>query len=79
MENKVMGIPEIVKRHVLKKYGRMPETQKEIDQYLDLINYAKEYVKSLEISSLIGKRMMKKLGIKTPEEIKKEVQKLFQQ
>ena len=67
-----ISIPEIVKQYVLDNCGRMPETQKEIDQYLDLINHAKEYADSLVISKAVGKRFMKKLGIKTPEQIKKD-------
>lgn len=63
-------IPEIVKEYVLKTCGRMPETDQEIDQYLDLINHAKEYAKAVEIEQLVGKRFMKKFGIKTPDEIK---------
>lgn len=67
-------IPQIVKEHVLKNCGRMPETDEEIDQYLDLINHAKKYAEAVSVESLIGKQMMKKLGFKTPEEIKKETQ-----
>lgn len=69
---KMKPIPEIVKEHVLKTQGRMPETNKEIDDYLDLINHAKEYSQAFEMQHLIGKRMMKKLGFKTCEEIKRE-------
>lgn len=65
-------IPEIVKEHVLKNCGRMPETDKEIDEYLDLINHAKKYAEAVAIKNLIGERFMKKLGFKTPKEIKEE-------
>ena len=34
-----MNIPDIVKQHVLKTQGRMPENQQEIDDFLDLINH----------------------------------------
>ncbi len=64
-------IPDIVKEFVLEQCGRMPETDKEIDDYLDLINLSKEYVKALEMEQLISKRMMRKLGFKTTDEIKK--------
>jgi len=63
-------IPEIVKDHVLKNNGRMPETEDEIDEYLDLINHANEYAEAWKLEQLIGARMMKKLGYKTPMEIK---------
>ena len=72
-----MNIPEIVKEYVVKHCKRMPETQKEVDEYLDLINHAKEYEQSLMIKVAVGERMMKRLGIKTPDEIKKEGQVLF--
>jgi hypothetical protein len=72
-----MNIPEIVKQHVLKHNKRMPETKNEIDQYLDLINHAKEYSNSLFIAGCLSKRMMKKLGFKTSNEIKEEGKKLF--
>lgn len=65
-------IPEIVKEHVLKTQGRMPETDKEVDDYLDLINHAKEYSEAFKMEQLIGKRMVKKLGFKTCDEIKKQ-------
>ncbi len=65
-----MNIPEIVKQHVLKYNNRMPESQEEIDEYLDLINHAKEYAQSLVISGLLSKSMLKKLCFKTPEQIK---------
>lgn len=66
------AIPEIVKQHVLRTCGRMPETDQEIDEYLDLINHAKEYAEAYKIESLIGKRFMKKLGFKTSDEIKRK-------
>lgn len=50
----------------------MPETDKEIDEYLDLINHAKEYADAVNMQWHIGKRSMKKWGLKTPEEIKKQ-------
>ena len=65
-------IPEIVKEHVLKTQGRMPETDKEVDDYLDLINHAKEYSEAFKMEQLIGKGMVKKLGFKTCNEIKKQ-------
>lgn len=70
-------IPEIVKEFVLKTRGRMPETDEEIDEYLDLINHGEEYKKALILQDALGKRAMKKWGIKTPEEVKKEGLKLF--
>jgi hypothetical protein len=72
-----MDIPEIVKEFVLKHCKRMPETQQEIDQYLDLINHAKDYQTSLVLSNLISKKMLKKLGFKSPNQIKEEGKKLF--
>jgi hypothetical protein len=72
-----MEIPEIVKEYVLKTCIRMPETEQEIDQYLDLINHAKQYETSLVISAIISKKMFKKLGFKSPSEIKKEGEKMF--
>lgn len=73
----MIDVPNIVKEHVLKNCGRMPETQEEIDQYLDLINHGKEYAKSKMLFDAIGGAYMKKLGFKTPSEIKKEGEKLF--
>lgn len=67
-----MNIPDIVKQHVLKYNGRMPETTDEIDQYLDLINHAKEYNQSLLLSSKLSKVMMNRLGFKSPNQIKKD-------
>jgi hypothetical protein len=72
-----MNIPDIVKIHVLKHNGRMPETQEEVDGYLDLISHAKEYEKSLLLSSKLSKGFMKKFGFKTPDEVKKEGKQLF--
>lgn len=63
---------DFAKEWVLEKCGRMPETEEEINQYLDLINHINEYLKSLRIQKMIGTSFMKKLGFKTPEEIKKE-------
>lgn len=63
-------IPEIVKEHVLKTQGRMPETEQEINDYLDLINHSKEYADAFEMEQLISKKMMKKLGFKTIDELK---------
>jgi hypothetical protein len=65
-------IPEIVKEHVLKTCGRMPESEKEVNDYLDLINHTKEYSEAYKIELAIGKKAMKKLGFKTCDEIKKE-------
>lgn len=50
----------------------MPQTDKEIDDYLDLINHAKEYATATTLKSLLGVKAMKKWGLKTPEEIKKD-------
>jgi hypothetical protein len=72
-----IDIPQIVKEYVLKNCGRMPETQQEVDQYLDLINHGKKYAESFVMQGLIGKRYMKKLGFQTPEEIKKEGKVIF--
>lgn len=68
-----MDIPEIVKEHALKQNGRMPETQDEVNPYLDLINHLKEYKQSLILSHGLSKGMMKRLGFRTPSEIKKQV------
>lgn len=73
----MIDIPQIVKDHVLKTCGRMPETEKEVNDYLDLINHGKEYAKAVQMQQLLGIRYMKKLGFKTPAEIKKEGKKLF--
>lgn len=72
-----MDIPEIVKQHVLKHNKRMPETQHEIDEYLDLINHAKEFAGALAVEKVLSKSMMIKLGFKTSEEVKKEGQNKF--
>ena len=74
-----MNIPEIVKEYVLKNNKRMPETESEINAYLDLINHAKKYAESISVSLVLTKRMMKKLGFKTTDEIKKEGEELFKQ
>lgn len=70
---------DIVKEHILKHTGRIPETEQEINQYLDIINHAKEYQKALILQDTIGVPMMKKLGIKTPKQIIEEGKKMFQQ
>ena len=67
-----MNIPEIVKQYIIETQGRMPETQKEIDDYLDLINHSKKYAKAFEMEQYISKRLMKKFGFKTTDEIRKE-------
>jgi hypothetical protein len=72
-----MTIPDIVKEHVLKNCGRMPETQQEVDEYLDLINHAKKYEESLILTQKLGKRAMKKWGLKKPDQVKEEGKKLF--
>lgn len=69
-------IPEIVKEYVLKTCGRMPQTDKEIDDYLDLINHGEDYKKALIMEKALGKKAMKKWGLKTPAEIIKEGLKL---
>lgn len=63
-------IPEIVKEYVLKTCGRMPQTDKEVDEYLDLINHAKEYQTALILEQKVSKKFLKKLGFKTTDEIK---------
>lgn len=70
--NKGVTIAEIVKQYVLDTCGRMPETDKEVDDYLDLINHAKEYQTSFVIEKAISKKMMKKLRFRTTKEIKKQ-------
>lgn len=55
----------------------MPETQQEVDEYLDLINHARDYENAVILSKKLSKGFMKKWGIKTPEEVKKEGEKLF--
>jgi hypothetical protein len=65
-------MPEIVKEFVLSTQGRMPQTDEEIDEYLDLINHGEEYKKALIIQREIGIKAMRKWGIETPEEIKKK-------
>jgi|GEM_PF-7062578 len=67
-----MNIPEIVKEYVLRTNGRMPESQDEIDKYLDLINHSKEYAEAFEMKQYLSKGFMKKFGFKTTDEIKKE-------
>lgn len=71
-------IPEIVKDFVLETCGRMPETDKEIDDYLDLINHAKEFETAFILEQKISKKFLKKLGVKTTDEIKKEGKTMFQ-
>lgn len=61
---------EMANEWVLDKCGRMPETDEEMNQFLDLINHIEEYQKSIRIRDMIGEDFMKKLGFKTPEEIK---------
>lgn len=63
-------IPDIVKEFVLKTQGRMPETDEEVDQYLDLINHMKEYSDAVRIERAVGAKYMKKLGLRTPAEIR---------
>ena len=63
-------IPEIVKEFVIDTCGRMPETDKEIDEYLDLINHAKEYQAALILEKKFSKKFLKKFGIKSTDEIK---------
>lgn len=70
-------IPEIVKAHVLRNCGRLPETQEEIDEYLDLINNAKEYETAIILESKFSKKYLKKMGIKSSVQIKEEGEKLF--
>jgi len=72
-----MNIPDIVKQHVLKNCKRMPETEREVNEYLDLINQMKKYEQSLILESCLSKRMMKKLGLKSPKEIEKETNEMF--
>jgi hypothetical protein len=67
-----MNIPEIVKQHVIETQGRMHETQQEIDDYLDLINHAKEYAEAFEMQQYLSKQCMKKFGFKTTDEIRRE-------
>lgn len=67
-----LSIPEIVKQYVLDTCGRMPETEKEVNGYLDLINHAKEYQTSFVIERTISKKFMKRLGFRTTGEIKKD-------
>lgn len=59
-----MDIPKIVKQHVLKTQGRMPETDDEVNEYLDLINHAKEYANKLFMAKVLGKAGMKRLGLR---------------
>lgn len=65
-------IPDIVKEHVLKTCGRIPQTDKEVDDYLDLINHAKEYADAVKYKEILGIKGMKRLGLKTPQEIKRQ-------
>lgn len=65
-------IPEIVKEYVIKTCGRMPETDKEMDEYLDLINHAKEYQTAFILEQKVSKGLLKKLGIKTTDQIKQQ-------
>lgn len=66
-----MTIPDIVKEYVLKHCKRMPETQAEIDDYLDLINHGKKYQTALMLEQKVSKKFLKKLGFQTSDEIKK--------
>lgn len=50
----------------------MPETDQEINDYLDLINHLKKYQEAVALKNSIGIKMMKKLDLKTPDQIKKE-------
>lgn len=61
---------DIVTDWVMGKCGRMPITEDEVNQYLDLINHCEEYQKALRIERMIGVDFMKKLGFRTPSEIK---------
>lgn len=72
-----MDVPEIVKQHIIKTQGRMPETQEEVDDYLDLINHSKAYILAYEVERLVGKKFAKKIGFKTTDEIKREGEKRF--
>lgn len=65
-------IPEIVKEHVLRTQGRMPQSQQEVNDYLDLINHSKEYSEAFQMEQLIGRKMMKKLGFKNIDELKQQ-------
>lgn len=65
-------IPEIVKEHVLKTQGRMPESDEEIDQYLDLINHGKDYAEAKILESVFSKKFLKKFGVESSETIKKK-------
>lgn len=78
-ERKVIesNIPGIVKEYVLKNCKRMPESQKEIDEYLDLINHAKEYETALILQNKFSKKFLERLGVKTPDQIKEEGKILF--
>lgn len=72
-----MNIPDIVKEYVLKNCGRMPETQSEVDEYLDLINLMKEYETAAILEQKFSKKFLSKFGVKTTEQVKKEGQILF--
>ena len=65
-------IPEIVNDYVLKTQGRMPETDQEVNDYLNLITHANEYATAFEHEQYMDKGFMKKFGIKTTDEIRKE-------
>lgn len=68
-----MNFPKYVEEYAKKKgWPFPPETQEQMDAYLDLINHAKEYAEALEIENAIGVKMTKKLGFKTSEQIIKE-------
>ncbi|HUX56144.1 MAG TPA: hypothetical protein VMV77_04170 [Bacteroidales bacterium] len=67
-----MDIPEIVKQYIIETQGRMPETEKEIDDYLDLINHSKRYAEAFEMEQYMSKDFMKKFGFKTTDEIRNE-------
>lgn len=72
-----MNIPDIVKQHVLKHCKRMPETQEEVDQYLDLINHLKEYETAVILNNALGKKFLNRFGIDTPNDVKANGKKLF--
>ena len=54
------------------KDRRGGELPKDTDYTLDLINHAKRYRQALIYKELMGVKMMRRLGFKTPEEVKDE-------
>ena len=71
------NIPEIAKKYILETCGRMPESDDEINDFLDLINMCKEYAVAFEMERHMTKRFIRKIGFKTTNELKVEMKERF--